>query len=61
MSGMDLSYVNFMYCTGFTGTQLAETKDITGIRISAEQYDILKSDLPSNIYIYVNNKLTLIP
>ena len=61
LSGKDLTGVDLSKCTGLTGTQLSNATDIRNIRLTSEQYESMKTDLPSGKLIYVNGKRTRIP
>lgn len=60
-TGKNLNGVNFTKCTGLTGTQLSNATDISNIYLTSEQYESMKTDLPSGKLIYVNGKRTRIP
>lgn len=61
LSGKNLYSVDFTKCTGLTGTQLSNATNIRFIRLTSEQYDSMKTDLPSGETIYVNDTLTRTP
>lgn len=61
LTGKHLNFVDFTKCTGLTGTQLSNATNIHCIRLTSEQYDSMKTDLPSGTTIYVNDILTEIP
>lgn len=60
-SGKNLMDVDFSLCTGLTGTQLSNATNISGIMLTSEQYESMKTDLPSGQTIYVNGIHTRIP
>ena len=60
-TGKNLNGVNFTKCTGLTGTQLSNASDISNIYLTSEQYESMKTDLPSGKTIYVNGDPTRIP
>ena len=60
-SGKNLIDVDFSLCTGLTGTQLSNATNISGIMLTSEQYESMKTDLPSGQTIYVNGIHTRIP
>ena len=61
LTGKRLNGVDFTKCTGLTGTQLSNATNISNIRLTSEQYESMKTDLPSGKTIYVNDILTRIP
>ena len=61
MSGKNLSGIDFSKCSGLTGSQLSMASNISSIRVTAEQYESMKADLPSGKIIYVDGKRTTIP
>lgn len=60
-TGKKLTFVDFTKCTGLTGTQLSNATNINYIRLTSEQYESMKTDLPSGKTIFVNGNLTEIP
>ena len=61
LTGKRLYGVDFTKCTGLTGTQLSNATNISYIRLTSEQYESMKTDLPSGKTIWVNDILTRIP
>ena len=61
MSGKNLSGIDFSKCSGLTGSQLSMASNISSIRVTAEQHESMKADLPSGKIIYVDGKRTTIP
>lgn len=58
LTGKRITGVDFTKCTGLTGTQLSNATNINFIRLTSEQYESMKTDLPSGKTIYVNDNLT---
>ena len=61
LTGKRLYGVDFTKCTGLTGTQLSNARGISEIWLTSEQYESMKTNLPSGTYIHVNGDLTEIP
>ena len=61
LTGKRLYGVDFTKCTGLTGIQLSNARGISEIWLTSEQYESMKTDLPSGTTIFVNGDPTRIP
>ena len=61
LTGKRLYGVDFTKCTGLTGIQLSNARGISEIWLTSEQYESMKTDLPSGTTIFVNGDPTEIP
>lgn len=56
-AGKDLYGVDFSKCSGISSEQLKEAANITYIRLTQEQFDLVKDDFPTDCDFYVDGKL----